>query len=249
MTHERKSITPHEFKLDEAGAVTVAFSQLNVMDHDRDVTRPGAFSAKAVPMSAFNHTSWDGAMPVGKGTIGEAGGWGVFSGQFLMDTDQGRNAHATVKAMADLQEWSYGFLPVKFSFGQHEGQDVRFLDSLDVFEVSPVLRGAGLGTHTMSIKSAPGSDAPYAEHFAWLLGEMKAFASRTRDRSEWRAKEGRTLSEASVDQLQELFDGSGEMRDDLLELIAMNEPAKSVARRRLAIEIELGIARMLGINT
>src|SRR3546814_9866910 len=48
---------------------------------------------------------------------------------------------------------------------------VRVLKKLDVDEVSPVLRGAGIGTRTIAIKSAKLRE----EHFASLitgLGEM-----------------------------------------------------------------------------
>jgi hypothetical protein len=82
-----------------------------------------------------------------------------------METDQGRNAYNTTKAMADLQEWSYGYnvLPPAGP-GMFDGKRVRELRKLDVFEVSPVLKGAGVGTATLAIKSgAPGADAPYAE--------------------------------------------------------------------------------------
>lgn len=248
MTIIRKAFMPGEFKLEESGAVTIAFAQLNVIDHDKDVSLPGSFPTKAVPISAYGHTSWSGAMPVGKGTIRETDGWAILDGQFLMDTDQGRNAHATVKAMAELQEWSYGLDPTSVTFGTKDDQKVRFIAKQDVFEVSPVLRGAGIATHTMSIKGAPGSDAPYAEHLAWLLGEMKALAERTRDRTEWRAKEGRRLSEANVAQLEELDAELAARRGDLAELISMNEPAKAADHRRAAIEVELGIARMLGVT-
>ncbi len=171
MTPEHKGFVPADFKLNEAGLVTVAFSQLNVVDRDGDVTLPGAFPAKDVPMSGYGHTSWSGAMPIGKGSIREDGGWGIFSGQFLMDTDQGRNAYNTVKAMGSLQEWSYGYDLVDYTFGDFAGQNVRFLKRVDVFEVSPVLVGAGIGTHTRAIKGAlkaaipvhstPTSDAPW----------------------------------------------------------------------------------------
>ena len=71
MTIIRKAFMPGEFKLEESGAVTIAFAQLNVVDHDKDVSLPGSFPTKTVPISAYGHTSWSGAMPVGKGTIRE----------------------------------------------------------------------------------------------------------------------------------------------------------------------------------
>ena len=170
---EIKRGRPGEFKLSEEGTVTVAFSQLNVVDKDADVTVPGAIPTKDVPMSAYGHTSWDGELPIGRGTITEADGWGVLNGRFLMETDQGRNGYHTVKAMADLQEWSYGYKATDFSFGQQDGKNVRFLKRLDIFEVSPVLIGAGVGTRTLSIKAAKAAIAAHStaiDDGAWDAG-------------------------------------------------------------------------------
>jgi hypothetical protein len=52
-----------------------------------------------------------------------------------------------------LQEWSYSFDILDASFGEFEGKQVRFLRKLKVHEVSPVMLGAGIGTHTRAIKS------------------------------------------------------------------------------------------------
>lgn len=236
----RKAFHPADFKLDEAGVVTAAFAQLNVVDADRDVTLAGAFPAKQVPMSAYGHASWEGSLPIGKGLIRETGDWAIFDGQFLMDTDQGRNAYATVKAMGELQEWSYGYNALDYSFGEQDGQRVRFLRSLDVYEVSPVLVGAGVGTHTLAIKSGrPGADAPYAEHLAWVLGEVKALLDRSRDRAEWRATEGRGLSGANRDRLVELLEGLRSMGADLATHIAETEPPKARQAREIAALVEL----------
>jgi hypothetical protein len=240
----RKSFTPGEFKLSETGEVVVAFAQLNVIDRDGDVTLPGAFPAKAVPMSAYGHTSWDGELPVGKGLISEAGDWAIFTGSFFMDTAQGRNAHATVKAMADLQEWSYGYEPVVADYGQRDGRSVRLLKSIDVFEVSPVLLGAGVGTHTLAIKSgAPGADAPYAEHLDRVLDEVKALVDRSRDRAAWRAKEGRGLSGSNLVSLGDLRDGLYAVTADLDDLL---EPPKRYADPA-TVEALLGLARTAGV--
>jgi hypothetical protein len=237
---EVKRARPHEFKLDEHGAVTVAFAQLDVIDRDSDVTLSGAFPRKDVPMSAYGHSSWDGALPIGRGSIREVSGWAVFDGSFLMDTDQGRNGYATVKAMADLQEWSYGYVPTKASYGERDGRHVRFLEGLDVFEVSPVLVGAGIGTHTMAIKSGgPGPGLPYADHLEGLLDEWKALMDRTRDRQEFRAKEGRVLSASSRERLSALRDLLAAAGTDLGTFLEETDPDKGLRDREIAAILEL----------
>jgi len=244
---ERKAFTPHEFKLDEAGSVTVAFAQLDVIDHDDDVTLPGAFPAKSVPMSAYGHTSWLGELPIGKGVIREEAGWATFAGSFLMETDQGRNGYHTVKAMADLQEWSYGYDPLDFSFEQRDGKQVRVLRKVDVFEVSPVLVGAGIGTHTRAIKSGgPGAGLPFADHLALALEQAEAVAARAKGRADFRAKEGRVLSGANRERLLSLAGALDEASKALRALLDESDPDKG-ARAALEVAVLIEEARFLGV--
>ncbi len=76
--------------------------------------------------------------------------------QFFMDTQTGREHFEVVKGLGDLGEWSYGFdveekgEPDK---SQREMGVVRILKKLIVHEVSPVLKGAGVGTGTLAVKA------------------------------------------------------------------------------------------------
>lgn len=247
MTVERKGFTPGHFKLDEAGSVEVAFAQLNVVDRDADLTVPGAFPAKNVPMSAYGHTSWMGELPTGKGAISEESDWALFKGQFLMETDQGRNAYHTVKAMADLQEWSYGYDPLEFAYETREGKSIRVLRKLDVFEVSPVLVGAGIGTHTRAIKTAgSGASLPFADHLALVAEEAKAIAARSHDRAEFRAKAGRALSGADRERLDALAKALDETHTELRQLLDEPDPA-AAAKATGRLDALLEEARFLGV--
>lgn len=150
-----KSMARVEVKDAERGEVTCVFAKLGVVDHDGDVTLPGAFEDGAeVRISAYGHNSWMGELPVGKGKIRVVGDEALCDAQFFMDTSHGRDTFLVVKEMGPLQEWSYGYDPLEYSFGDQDGQQVRFLKKQLVHEVSPVLLGAGLGTRTVSAKSA-----------------------------------------------------------------------------------------------
>jgi hypothetical protein len=245
---ERKQFVAHDLKLSEEGTITLAFTQLSVIDKGGDVGLPGSIPTKDVPMSAYGHTSWDGALPPGRGTIREVDGWGVFDGTFLMDTTHGRDTFHTVKALADLQEWSYGYI-AETRLGQFEGRDVRFLDKQDIYEVSPVLRGMGQGTHVMAIKSGgPDDSLPYAEHVTWTLGQVKALMDRTSDRAELRMKEGRSLSGATFEQLSAILDQIGASYGALKDFLAANQPTKAADRQAMELLALMGEARALGVR-
>ena len=76
-----------------------------------------------------------------------------------MDTESGKEAYNLVKAMGELQQWSFGYRVNDSEYGKmkkdnsDDEQDVRYLKDLTVFEVSPVLVGANQDTYTMAIKS------------------------------------------------------------------------------------------------
>lgn len=169
-----------EVKLSESGHVEAVFSKFNVIDLDRDVTLPGAFTDGApVRMSAYNHESRRGGMlPVGRGKIEIRGDEAVLVGDFFLKTDHGRNTYETIKGMGDLQEWSYSYDILKRSQGMHGDPpaEVQFLEELKVHEVSPVLLGAGIDTRTLSVKSL--TDMTDDELLAEAVSTYKAISER-----------------------------------------------------------------------
>ncbi|WP_207926439.1 phage major capsid protein [Actinocrispum wychmicini] len=145
-----------EVKDPDRGEVTAVFATLNAIDSDGDVAIPGAFTDGApVRISAYGHTTWQGALPVGKGVIRTTEREAILDGQFFLDTTAGRDTFAVVKQMGELREWPYGYDPVTFSYGEQDDRPVRFLEAIRVYEVSPVLRGAGVDTRTLAVKSGP----------------------------------------------------------------------------------------------
>lgn len=149
---KRKTFTaPMQFKqTGEEGRFVAIFATLNVKDHHGDVTVPGAFQVgQQVIVEPWNH-GWN--MPAGKGTIRTDDKRAWIEGEFFLETEAGRENYATVKAMGELAEWSYTFDILEAGQGEHEGEQVQFLRRLDVVGVSPVTRGAGIGTRTVEIK-------------------------------------------------------------------------------------------------
>ena len=155
MDMERKTFTGIELKKDKAGSFIAKIAELNVIDKDGDVTLPGAFpEGKTILISAYQHGSWMGELPVGKGVIREKGNDVLVDGEFNLKSETGKEHYETVKFAPDLQEWSYGFVAQEFeSDTEWEGNHVaRILKKLDVFEAAPVLRGAGMNTSVLAIK-------------------------------------------------------------------------------------------------
>ncbi len=140
LTGERKSVSV-EMKVDDEGHFEAIFSTFNVVDHDGDVTLPGAFDDGAeVIVGAYGHNSWSGALPVGKGVIKQTDKDARILGDFFLNTKGGKEHYTVAKELGVKQEWSYGYdvkgtgsvddLPPELQAAD------RVLTKLEVFEVS-----------------------------------------------------------------------------------------------------------------
>lgn len=238
---ERKTATL-ELKADGAeGSFKAVFSRFNVVDLDGDVTRPDAFVAgKQVLISQYGH-QW-GSLPVGKGVIGFDDEKAWVDGQLFLDTPAGKDTYTTMKNVGELQEFSYGFKVLKASYGAQDGKDVRFLEALDVFEVSPVMRGAGIGTGLQSIKGLSLEDETEA-----ALAAVSEVAKRMKSLADLRAKEGRTLSQANRDRLKRHLEVLASVQSEIQTLLEETEPdPKSAAGMTEFLEYQRTIARRNG---
>ncbi len=148
---------------DLPGSFKAVFSTFDVIDLDGDVTLPGAFTdGQKVRIAYWGHRWHD--LPVGRGVVHADHEKAWVDGQFFLDTEAGMETYKTVKNLAELQEWSYGFDILESQPGKMGGEDVRFLTKLNVHEVSPVLLGAGIGTQTVAIKgTSPDVDSDPVE--------------------------------------------------------------------------------------
>lgn len=244
-----KAGKPLDFTLTEEGEVKVAFATLGTVatasaddiDKDGDVSLVGSMPVgKAIPISAYAHKSWPergGELPTGRGTIEEHIGpngkpIAVFTGKFFTETTHGRDTYLTVKALGDLQEWSHGYREVKSRRGEWAGRKANIIEKFDVYEVSPVLIGAGT-TATLAIKGDdidPSGDGllaglSYADDTDRVLAVVKAWVERTDElatlRGESRGKAGRVLSAANRERIAKVVAALRDASGFIAELDAM----------------------------
>ena len=165
---------PIQLKEDgEAGTFRSVFAQFNVIDHDGDVTRPGAFQdGQEVVIEGWNH---DYGLPPGKGVIHTSEREAWVEGQFFLDTTSGKDHYRTLKNLDGLEEWSYTFEVEQGQRGEFNGEDVYYLEKMDVWGVAPVTRGAGIGTRTVALKDAGRMPAVQSDQFTEAeIAQLKA---------------------------------------------------------------------------
>lgn len=188
----------------EAGIVTAVFSTFGVLDLDGDIVEPGAIKPGPVRVSAYGHSSWGrmsaAALPVGRGSIHTDDEMAWAEMQFFMDTTHGRDTFNTIKGMGELQEWSYSLRNINAEYDEMDGEPVRRIKAVDVHEVSPVLMGASIGTHTVAIKG----QMTFREHIDAVLADVIGLNERAQQVVAVRAQKGKLISEASLGQLEQL---------------------------------------------
>ena len=197
-------------ELHEDGHGLAVIATLGVVDSDGDVTLPGAFgmqSAKMVPAHDWQH------VPLGKADIREDRNEVLAAFRLNLEIESARDWHAALKYDLSngpaLQEWSYGFSIVEASFGEHEGQEVRFLKKLKVHEISPVMLAAGVDTRTVAVKGNNGGRL--VDQLGAAIQNAKAVIERCGEIRELRKGEGRDLSPERLADLESLLESFGEL--------------------------------------
>ncbi len=218
----------------DKGEILAVIATLNVIDHDGDVTLPGAFGEQEAAIQPAH--GWM-APALGKAAISETSTEALANMKFNLEMPSGKEWYQALKfdfetGAAPLQEYSYGYDPIEADPGVFDGQDVRFLKKLKVFEVSPLLLGAGINTRTLAVKSGivPVADlntlTDEFDNLETLLAGISGFYGRAKALAAMRAKEGRSLSGANRERLGRLFGAVNTIRDEIQKFLEDTDPAQ-----------------------
>jgi len=144
----------------------------------------------------------------------------------------GQEAYKLVKAMGDLQQWSFGFQVDDAEEGQFtkDGQstNVRYIKSATVYEVSPVLVGANQLTHTLSVKEQKEQDVKnvesglrFTDEAKSVLNTIDSFIDRAKELTSLRLEKGKMLSKSAQDSLMQIQDRIQEVYNDLDSILGL----------------------------
>lgn len=195
--------------LDDAGHGLARIAMLSAIDHDGDTYAPGAFGEQWTQIVAAH--DWQ-TVPLGKARVYEAGDEALAELHMNLATAAGRDWHAALKFDLDggdgippVQEWSYGFRILEAEDQVRDGDKVRVLKRLQVHEVSPVVKGAGIGTATLAMKGDNGT--PFAGALDAAIAAAGDCLARARSIKDLRSREHRALSAVRLKQLGDLHAG------------------------------------------
>tara|TARA_R100000742_G_scaffold2755_1_gene567 strand:+ start:48 stop:836 length:789 start_codon:yes stop_codon:yes gene_type:complete len=209
------------------GKVEAVFSVFNEIDSDGDVVLPKSIKSGYGDRGVAMVWAHDWKDVIGRGEIVQDDHRAVFKGQFIMDTERGRDAFKTVQAMGDLQQWSFGYEVLDSEIGLHQKDnqevEVRFLKDVKVWEVSPVLVGANQNTETVMVKNEERSEEKkglrFNEEVDELLTSLTSVLKRAKELTALRIKKEKTLSENSTSIIEDLQDSVQEVFQDLGTLL------------------------------
>lgn len=187
---ERKALVGGECKVlsEDEGIVEAIVSVTGIVDEVDDVIVPGAYAKTLVKRRPKGVDAHDWEQPVSKAlevvelmpgdtrlpaTTSRGEPWPREAGallvkmQFNLDTQRGRETFANVKFFGAEQEWSIGYKVPRGGSRTDQRKGIRYIDTLDLFEFSPVLFGAmplagsvgvkGLTMTDFEEKALPGS--------------------------------------------------------------------------------------------
>ena len=200
-----KTITKE--KLDK-GMISVVFATMGVWDKDGDMAMPGFYGEQDV---AFLPThDWSHVM-MGKGRTYEAGNEARADIAMNLELQSAKDWLSAIKFDLKngkpIQEYSYGFkvLDGGCRMGECLGRQGRILQPREdgtpgskIWEVSPVLVGAGENTRTLSAKSAGKS---FADESQSVLDSADGLVDRAKALAALREQEGRELSAPNKERL------------------------------------------------
>jgi hypothetical protein len=184
---ETKTVRAELKQAGDEGSFEAVIATLGVVDHDGDIVEHGALAGKTASIVGAHqqHT-----VPLGKVRIEERGDSAIALGKFNLSVSTAKDWHEAIKFdLANppaVQEWSWGYSPINATRDTLDGEPVRRLLDVDLMEVSPVLRGASIGTRTIGVKAVSPrhktetSDAPWrvpakAEAGAYACAKGKLF--------------------------------------------------------------------------
>jgi hypothetical protein len=178
----KKSTERADIGMKAAGAVTLGdeskgeivahFATLDEVDNDGEVFPAGSIpDGMKTTVSSYNHDTVMGQMlgtgvpdapPVGKGMIRIEGNKAIAYLNYFMETQRGKEAFLTVKAMGPDQKWSFAYRKEETNppSAEWKAKGARLMLSkigplLDgAIEISPVKMPGGKSTGTVAVKQA-----------------------------------------------------------------------------------------------
>jgi|CXWL01.1.fsa_nt_gi hypothetical protein len=224
------------------GMISVVFATMGVWDKDGDMAMPGFYGEQDVALLPTHDWSH---VPLGKGKTREEGNQAIADIQMNLELQSAKDWLSAIKfdlkVGKPIQEYSYGFKVLEGGsrMGEGLGRQGRILQPREdgtpgskIWEVSPVLVGAGEKTGTISAKAA---GKTFVDESQAVLDAADGLVERAKALAALREKEGRELSAPNRERLAALADSFQQYAKEMTSLIVV---APAVTKEPSAEETE-----------
>ncbi|KKK48546.1 hypothetical protein LCGC14_3144030 [marine sediment metagenome] len=244
MDIEHKRFKAQVKQTGDSGEFEAIIATLGVVDADGDIIVAGAFQNATLSVLPAHDSR---SVPLGKATMEDRGDKAIAVGKFNLDVPAAKDWHSAIRFDLEngksVQEWSFAYRVVESEMETRDEEEVRILKKMDVMEVSPVLRGAGVDTGTLSAKSKQ----RFADQLDSTLTAVEDTLERAKSIARLRAKNDKpgTLSDnhkARIKAMRDKFEEiqvvlSGTVENDGPEMPAFADTLLSDAMR-LGVDID-----------
>jgi hypothetical protein len=163
---------------------------------------------------------------------------GVEVSRTYLDTARGNEVLSGLRAGA-ITEMSYAYDAIQYDFEDIDGQTVRNLRKVEIFDFSDVCWG--MNAATIGVKNRP-----FEIEHTTALAAVKSYTDRCCDLAALRAKDGRVLSGENRKRIKAAVDALNDAIGTLDDLLLATEPKQRHDMRRLQLEYERMLAQFNG---
>lgn len=239
-----KKIAPHFVKSIEDRTVTGLFAIHGNIDEYGDRSWPGSFANVKVNGRDRARFLWahradeppiasiQGVREIGRDELPESvlsyapnATGAVEVTRSYLDTARGNEVLAGLKAGA-IEEMSYAYETKKVDFEEVDGDQIRNIREVKLYDISDVNHGANPAT--VAIKSRLLDAMPLIDHSQTVLAAIEELHERYAGLKALRTKEGRTFSSANMTRLTGIKDSLAELLTNLDELLKAGTPEKAI---------------------
>lgn len=239
-----------------------------IVDGGNDRSHPGSFADTKIngrdrirflwqhdstspPIATINYVREVSAGELPQKVLGfapEATG-GVEVSRTYLTSQRANEVLEGIKAGA-IEEMSYAYDVTSYTMTEEKGQPpIRELLGLKIFDLSDV--SWGMNPATVGSKSWSGAALTFVEHSEMVGTIVEEYSKRAKDRSDFRQSEGRPMSDAMRDRIEQMMLALRDTAKEIEKILADTSPKTATDQATvlaLFIEYQQTIARLNGVN-
>lgn len=128
----------------------------------------------------------------------------------------------------DITEMSYAFDIHEYTMKEINGEDIRILNEVELYDISDV--NWGMNPATAGVKGLPVTGTTFVQHSALVEATVEEFLARVQDRKNFREGEGRTLSNETRGRLAKMVSEIETILRETQPLADMDDVLNEIAR-------------------